>query len=92
MCPESGLTNVQAGHLATISAAQHVCSVNMQCHCMPVSLQRTTASLCDASFSELASRTHLERRSGMSARHNTSCTVSAVVGLVRFMSRALRLS
>jgi hypothetical protein len=45
-----------------------------------------------ASFSELASRTHPMWRNGMSARHHTSCTVSAMVDLVRFMSRALRLS
>ncbi len=47
---------------------------------------------CEASFSELASRTRFVRRSHMSALHYTSCTVSAMVDLVGFMSRACHLS
>jgi hypothetical protein len=43
-CSGSGLTNVQATHPDAIRATQHVCSVSVQCHCMPVSLWCTAAS------------------------------------------------
>ncbi len=46
----------------------------------------------EASFFELASRAHLVRRNGMSARHHTSCTVSAMVDWVGFRSRIWYLS
>jgi hypothetical protein len=48
--------------------------------------------ICEASFSKLASRTHLVQRNGMSARDHTSCTVSAMVDLVGFRFRAWHLS
>jgi hypothetical protein len=48
--------------------------------------------ICEASFTDLASRAHLVRHNGMSARHYTSCTVSAMVDLVGFMSRVWFLS
>jgi hypothetical protein len=43
--------------------------------------------ICGANFSELASRTHPVRPNSMSARHHTSCIVSAMVNLVGFRSR-----
>jgi hypothetical protein len=71
-CPGSSLTDIQAAHLASISAAQHACSVPVQCHSLPVSVTHSIV-ICEASFSELASRTHLVRHNGMPARHQTSC-------------------
>ncbi len=48
--------------------------------------------ICEAIFSELVSRTHLVRRSGMSAQHHTSRAVSAMVDLVGFKSSVWSLS